>query len=441
MKKKSRKRTESRSLESLLAQAFHCHADQSWSCTGCGKCCTMWDIPVTREEKERIEGLDIPGFEFNDNAYFTPSGRQGRLFLIKRKHGKCIFLGDDGLCVIHRHHGERVKALACRLYPFHILKWDDGSASASLRFDCVAVSENHGKPLFGHLEQMEDFAAEMEGSVRRSRADYTLRVKPGTKALRKVADAYKAILCESSVSMPARLNYAARLLDFHGLPSNSQDVLSPNDEFKSDVLMYILGHSEGLEYTIDSAGEPERFVNTGFNYMLSGYARVDEGWLAGVFCGARLKRGWAIFKFMTGMGTLRPLGEGFPDAAGIVPLAAAQGLHAEKECEIMILRYLAAQLDALHFCGNPGINLTFEDGMRHLLLACPVIVSLAALHARSEGLGKIGTPSMAYSLRIVDHTFYHSPFFALRHVRGMTGWLTSAKIFPALLKKVFPASI
>ena len=135
MKSAKRKKTKQSQKSS-----FNYYPDQSWTCTGCGKCCTMWDIPVTLEEKERIEKLNIPGFDFKNEQFFIPDKHFRHLFLIRKRDNKCIFLGDDGLCIIHKLHGEPVKALACRLYPFHILKWEDGSPSVSFRFDCVAVS-------------------------------------------------------------------------------------------------------------------------------------------------------------------------------------------------------------------------------------------------------------------------------------------------------------
>lgn len=355
--------------------------------------------------------------------------------MIKKIGSRCVFLGGDGLCAIHKHHGEKVKALACRLYPFHILKWDDGSASASLRFDCVAVSENRGKPLCGHLGQMRDFASELDKGGRRSKATYSKSFNTSTKALRSVAEAYKAILFERDISMGAKLNFTARLLDFHVDPANRQDIIHPQLEFEKDSVRYIRDHREDLEFTVLSAARPDKLLNMVFNYILSGFARVDEEvLLSGSFISGRLRRAWAILKFILDKGSLRDLGADYPDTKGLGPLNSMAKTKIETQTEIVLKRYMAVQLESLHFCGNPGLSLTFEEGMRHLLLAYPMIVACASLYAESKGLQEISPHCAASAVRIIDHTFYHSPFFSLLHVKKMTKWLTGKENFPKILR-------
>lgn len=48
---------------------------------------------------------------------------------------------------------------------------------------------------------------------------------------------------------------------------------------------------------------------------------------------------------------------------------------------------------------------------------------------------------MIDALMILDHTFAQSPFFKLRHVRGMVRSFCSAKVFPAILKSFAGASV
>ena len=413
---------------------FQLYPDQAWSCTGCGKCCTMWDIPVTKEEKERIEKLNIPGFDFKKEQYFIPNKKYPNLFLIKSKNNKCVFLDDDGLCIIHKLHGEPVKALACRLYPFHILKWQDGTPSVSFRFDCMAVSENHGRKINERSSEMNKFLIELEKNGVPSRAQYNRKLKPGLAALRTIADSYKEILFAENISMEAKLNYSARLLDFHAEKSNKNDIMDPHDEFKDDAIAYMNENAENLDFQIQNSEPPDKLINMVFNYILSGYARVDEEVKIKSFFVGRISRAKSILRFMLNKGSLKELGSEYPDTKGLSVLKSMQEFTTDKDGINILKRYLAVQLKSLHFCGNPGLNLTFDEGLRHLLLTYPMVISAAALKAASEKHKTISSLDIAYAIRIIDHTFYHSPFFALGHVKRIEKWLTNDKNFPIILK-------
>lgn len=433
---------------------FLYHPDQAWSCTGCGKCCTMWDIPVTKEEKERIEALDIPGFDLKNDPHFLPIKRVRNIFMIKKVDNKCVFLGDDGLCVIHKLHGEAVKALACRLYPFHILCWADGEVSVSLRFDCTAVSSNHGVKLPDQESEMRRFLPELEKGGLKSQAEYSkLAPSPPLTALRQISATYQRIICDNDYPLGVRLHYAASLLDFHSDPRHYHYVLIPGDDFESDALAYLDEHADDFKFVVSQANPVDKIIDMTFNYLLSGFARVDEEVRARSFVAGRLWRVSGILRFIMGKGSLRKLGSEYPDTAGYSPLPTLRRSIMDWESHQILIRHAAAQLRTLHFCGNPGPNLKFEEGMRHLVLAMLATATFAALYAAAEERDKESDSSdlseksdksqarlyvtakhTAAAVRIMDHTFYHSPFFALRHVRKMTKWLVSEKRLPSILK-------
>ena len=413
---------------------FEYYPDQAWSCDGCGKCCTMWDIPVTLEEKKRLEKLIIPGYDFENEEYFIQNKSYKHLFLIKKKDNKCIFLDDDGLCIIHKLHGEPVKALACRLYPFHILKWDDGTPSVSFRFDCKAVSENRGTKIGDRLGEMRALSTELEKGGKRSRSVYNRDIKPQVSSLRIIAKAYKDILFEPSISMAAKLNYCARLLDFHSAIENKDDILEPQKEFSNDAVKYVKENRENLEYAIEGSEEGNKLQRMIFNYVLSGYARVDEEVLTKRFIIGRVSRAYSILKFILNRGSLSELGADYPNTKGSSSIDVMQSIPIKKDGENILMRYFAVQLNSLHFCGNPGLNLTFEEGMRHLLLLYPITVAIAGLNAKENNHEFITAKDIAFAIRITDHTFYHSPFFALKHVKKMVKWLTNDKNFPTICR-------
>jgi len=243
------------------------HPDQSWTCEGCGQCCGMWDIPVTQAEKERIEKLVIPGFDFERESYFIPSKRDRGIFMIKKKNDNCVFLDDDGLCIIHKLHGEKVKALACRLYPFHVLHWNDGKKSASFRFDCQAVSRNNGRPMAKRMPELRRFAKELEAGVM-SRTVYNDKAKASLDDMRAVAATYQKILMNDKISLAARLHYAANLLDFN---STHLDFVENVDEsFAEDAMEYMRQNGELFEQALEDAEPPDRIKKMVFNYLLTG---------------------------------------------------------------------------------------------------------------------------------------------------------------------------
>ena len=141
-----------------------------------------------------------------------------------------------------------------------------------------------------------------------------------------------------------------------------------------------------------------------------------------------------FLKFILNKGSLKELGNDYPDTKGLSPFKSMSELKIDEEGSAIIKRYFAVQLKSLHFCGNPGLNLTFEEGIRHLLLTYPMIIAAAALKAGADKKKYISPQNVAYAVRIIDHTFYHSPFFTLKHVKKMVKWLTNEKNFPSVLR-------
>ena len=422
---------------------YRYYSDQSWSCTGCGKCCTMWDIPVTRAEKERLEKLVIPGFDFEKEEFFLPMKKHSNLFLIRKKNNQCIFLDTDGLCIIHKLHGEPVKALACRLYPFHILKWSDGVVSASFRFDCTAVSTNHGAKIGEKKGDIFRFIPELEKSGKRSTVTYNEDLAPPLENLRELALSYKNIIFDNSYELNIRLYYASVLIQFHSNPENSEYITDIKSEFTHDMIEYLHKHGEDFSYVISSAQPLDKIFKMVFAYLVSGYARVDEEVRSGFMFSGRVTRAYSILAFITNRGSFSKLGKDYPDTAGLDLFEILEKSLLGWEAKETLKRYVAVQLESMHFCGYPGLGLTFEEGLRHLIMFIPVTISVAALHAavrQKDYIGKKHLPvsieDMVSAIRITDHTFYHSPFFKLRHVKKMIKWMLKENNFPSLLKMI-----
>ena len=80
-------------------------------------------------------------------------------------------------------------------------------------------------------------------------------------------------------------------------------------EFREDSMAYLKENGEGFEYVIDAAEPVDKLSKMIFNYIISGYARVDEETASGPWLLGRAKRANSILKFMIGKGSMKELGE------------------------------------------------------------------------------------------------------------------------------------
>lgn len=124
-------------------------------CLGCGRSCYGHVIgPLDEAFLERAEGLHDALVEtYPDLAPFRPfekvqtlDGR--RMEAMTRTQGHCIYLGDDGLCRIHKHHGAEAKPLVCRLFPLTLVQ-TEGSVRIGTPLRCYLAHKSFdvGEPM------------------------------------------------------------------------------------------------------------------------------------------------------------------------------------------------------------------------------------------------------------------------------------------------------
>ena len=408
--------------------------NQYFSCINCGKCCGPWDVPVTQDEKDKIEKLALPGYTPEENRYFLKSGKSRGIYFIRKKENHCVFLDSDNLCLIHKHHGEKAKPLACRTYPFDIFNWQDGITSASFRYDCPAVRSQSGKKISAFAQDISSIAKELSRKRKFATAEYNCKLKTSLKNMRLVAAAYKNFILDTSFRPSTRILAAAQLIGFHSKPENSSDITEAGDFFGRDAAELVKRSISDLETIISGAGTLNFHQKMVFRYILSGFIRSDEEHAMKFLPVARLSRVKSILKFSIGAGSLDKISGHLPDTSSSDPLEAANGMEWEENVFDLYWNYLGSKLDSLHFCGYPCLNLSFEEGMHHLLITYPVLAYLAALLAKSDNRKHVGKKDVAEALSFIDHTFSRSPFFAIRHVRKMTKSLCAENVLAPILK-------
>src|SRR5258708_38059257 len=108
---------------------------------------------VTEQEDQRLSHSvwrqlleDIP----NDMPLVLFDTGTQQFKLNKRPDGRCVFLGSDNLCIIHKEAGMEVKPITCQFFPLHAVQAPDG-VHISLNTGCRRLIEmnDNDAPLNG----------------------------------------------------------------------------------------------------------------------------------------------------------------------------------------------------------------------------------------------------------------------------------------------------
>lgn len=122
-----------------------------FSCGGCTKCCTQpYAVLIEQAKAEALLRHDFSAYPQLAGAWLFADSRHapaGYAVLAKQPGtARCIFLADDGLCIIHKELGAQAKPRNCLKYPYHVSPTyvDD---RVSLDFGCPNVQSGTGAAL------------------------------------------------------------------------------------------------------------------------------------------------------------------------------------------------------------------------------------------------------------------------------------------------------
>jgi Fe-S-cluster containining protein len=151
-----------------------------FACRSCTACCRSYAIPVGPEEWARIlrhdwaregarfsatlgatlgagDGGGTPATGALDGARRDPGARpEARVDaarplrpLPRREDGACVFLDDDGLCLVQKRLGPEAKPDLCRMFPLALVRAEDGALDATVVPECESWHETFecGAPL------------------------------------------------------------------------------------------------------------------------------------------------------------------------------------------------------------------------------------------------------------------------------------------------------
>ncbi|MFO1096344.1 MAG: hypothetical protein U0992_24025 [Planctomycetaceae bacterium] len=122
-----------------------------FSCGGCTRCCTQpYAVIMEQAKADALLKHDFSKYsQLAGKTLFTQSADAPAGYVVLPKQAgttRCLFLADDGLCLIHKELGADAKPKNCLKYPFHVSPTyvDD---RVSLDFGCPNVQNPAGRPL------------------------------------------------------------------------------------------------------------------------------------------------------------------------------------------------------------------------------------------------------------------------------------------------------
>lgn len=383
---------------------------QNWDCSGCAACCRSYSIPVTAEERKRIESQGwekVP--EFAGVPFFVQEGSRlaGRSWnLNHREDGACVFLGSDNRCRIHAKFGSAAKPLACRVYPFHLVPAGD-HWRLGLRYACPSASGNAGQALDKHLPEARDYAAALEAdapSAVHAPAPPLQRgqIVPWGDVIR-IASTVARILGDQEDPLDRRwrrvlglIGYC-RKLHFDGGGDPKKMVTGG----RLSELLHVL--AEAADEDTPEADEVPRPGWSGrmvFRQVMAVYARRDHGAEKGTAQRSPVGRILSAIAFARGRGRIPKLSAPIPDVRFAQAEAPAGPLS--NAADAMLTRYYRLKVESLQFCGPTNFDLPVWDGLETLALTLPAILWLSRVIAAG---GVDRDPAIERALRQVDDNF------------------------------------
>ena len=383
---------------------------QNWDCSGCAACCRAYHVPVSAEERKRIEGQ---GWETDPalagKPYFVKQGGwlSGTSYRLNhRPDGACVFLGPDNRCRIHAKFGSAAKPLACRVYPFLLVPAGD-HWRVGLRFACPTAVAGTGRPLADHLPEAREYAPLLEeGSPSAVNAPPVAlgrgQVVPWPDVLR-VASAVSRLLGDTAAPLERRWRTVLGLVGMcRGLKfDGGGDAKKAVTGGRLSEMLHVLGEAAAEETPATAAvprpGWAGRVV---FRQVAAVYARKDHGAEKGTAQRTPVGRVRAAVTFARGSGRIPKLHALLPDvafAAGEEPFGALGD-----EADALLTRYYRMKVESLQFCGPTNFDVPFWDGLESLALTFPSILWLARVLS-AGGMGR--DEAVGRAVRLVDDNF------------------------------------
>ncbi len=397
---------------------------QDWDCHSCGDCCRCYAVPVTAEERARIEGQgweQLP--DFQNVPLFTRRGSE--YHLAHRPDGACVFLGADNLCRIHAKHGAAAKPMACRVYPLLLVPAGD-HWNLGLRMACPSAADNKGGPLTNHLPQAREFAAALEAGNAKGAADAPAPPLHGSQVVPwadvgRIAAAVSRMIANDADPFERRWRkvlFVVSMLRKATFDGGGDKKKAVTGERLSEMLRVLAEAADDDEpKTAADVARPGWAGRTVFRQLVAVYARKDHGTEKGPALGGPVSRLWSAVRFASGRGRVPRLHAALPDAGTFAAANTPMG-ELGAGAVALLVRWHRIKVESLQFCGPTNFGLGVWEGLESLALTYPIAMWLARVLVAG---GHPADAAVTRAVRMVDDNFGFNPLlgsarqkFALR---------------------------
>lgn len=411
---------------------------QNWDCAGCSACCRQYHVPVTADERARIEALKWDAkADFAGVPFFVRAGRFSSEYRLNHKSdGSCVFLGPDNRCLIHAKHGAAAKPLACRIYPYSLIPAGD-HWKLGLRFACPSATENRGRPLPEHLSEAREYAAILEGQAGTEAVSAPPAPLQKAQAVSwndfpRIITAFSKLLANPNDAPERRWRRALFVVEtlrkakFDGGGQAEKAVMGG----RLSELLHILSEASGDEVPVspNDVSAPGWVGRTVFRPLVALYARKDSGIERGQAQRTIFGRLLSAMQFARGTGQVPRV----HSAIGSVSFADAERPLPElsDHAVSLLTRWSRVKLESGQFCGPANFRLPVWDGLESLAAAFTAVMWLARILV---GGNRSTDDAVTLAVRIVDDNFGYNKLLGSTRQKAALRLLAARGELPKLV--------
>ncbi len=371
-------------------------------------------VGLREGEAEHIEKLQDWKSVLGVDGLFirTSMAHKTKTALAKHEDGRCVFLGQDNLCEIHRHHGLQAKPFACQLYPF-VLSPVGGKIRVGLRFDCPAVCKNEGRVLSDHYKGVNDLAKHLIPSGYKVEKAPCPDLKSGVKLSSQRFEAFNEslmkIVSSNAVPLWQRLQWMRKFLEHIDQVKwknvGDEDFAELLNLLEGGLLAEIVQQQQkrhqptvrarkmiGQIFFLLSQPPQHQALMNNQGYFKRIASRLDQA------------------KQMKLMGNFNgPLPKVQPDW----PVCDLQALEKSfgsitKEMDELLTRYMICRIGGVNYCGPNFYQYSVVNGTRSLILGLVTAGWLMRVHALKSNRDSLNIDDTVYAIMTIDGNMGYS---------------------------------
>ncbi len=365
-------------MEESQQTPIHIPEGINYSCTGCGKCCGEWSVPLTEADYERISAMDWSSQEeyrgkklFSTLSLHEKEGLPFTHVIVATEEGYCPFLKDH-LCVIHAQHGPEAKPQTCQLFPYTFTQTPTG-AYATVSMVSLAAMYNVGTPLSDQESYLRIKLDEYEKVMSAHAPDWShIQLVGGQK-----------------LDWPTYLEYEEELLSYLKDKSLSLD----------ERLL------RGSTFLISKLDKPQATIGT----EPSALKKLDRHLLSALHKiylphkpPTRMAAHFNTFRLIHQYIFLQPEIRLKPRAFTIEELQSVNWPADDAEIEDMLYRYLYQRIFGKFYFGGGFAQITLITGYHHLILVYALIKLHAKAIAFEREAQKVSLDDVAETIRLLE---------------------------------------